>query len=126
MSGEWMDKDDKEYEGNERIKYADPIGEMIKKAENDGQFDNLPGKGKPLYLGKNYLNPDEKQLYKTMKDNHVLPKWVELANEIDHIKKEFLTLDGEERLKKIKIINKKIKAYNYACPPSLQRNKIME
>ncbi|GAA0413754.1 MAG: DUF1992 domain-containing protein [Bacillota bacterium] len=122
-----MDQDhDEKNELKEKPKYADPIGEMIRKAEKDGQFDHLPGKGKPLKLGKDYMNPSEKQLYKTMKDNHVLPKWVELANEIDTLKEEISALEGEERKRKIKTVNKKIKAYNFACPPSLQRNKVIE
>nr|WP_240510165.1 DUF1992 domain-containing protein [Virgibacillus profundi] len=99
---------------------------IIKNAEKEGHFDNLPGKGKPLDLGRDYFNPPEKQLYKTLKDNHILPRWVELANEIDQLKEEVITLDGKEKRKKTKEVNKKIKEYNYACPPSLQKNKVVE
>ncbi len=122
----WMDKESKnEYEVNERIQYTDPISEMVKRAEREGQFENLPGKGKPLKLkGDNFSQ--EQQLYKTMKDNHVLPKWIELANEIDVLKEELAILHVEERKAKIKLTNKKIKQYNRLCPPSLQRNKIHE
>ncbi|UJL47343.1 DUF1992 domain-containing protein [Virgibacillus sp. NKC19-16] len=115
-----------EFEIDERIQYTDHMSEIIKKAEREGHFDDLPGKGKPLKLRNDYMNPPEKQLYKTLKDNNFLPRWVELANEIDHLKVELQTLEGKERRKKIKEINKKIKAYNYACPPSLQKNKVEE
>jgi RimJ/RimL family protein N-acetyltransferase len=108
------------------VTYTDHLTEIIKRSEAAGDFDNLPGKGKPIDLGQNYLNPSEAQLYKTLKDNHVLPKWVELANEIDRMKEELTGLEGKDRRKLIKEINKKIKAYNYACPPSLQKNKMSE
>nr|WP_237706209.1 DUF1992 domain-containing protein [Ornithinibacillus scapharcae] len=100
--------------------------EIIKRAEASGDFDDLPGKGKPLKLGPGYTNPSEAQLYKTMKDNHVLPKWIELANEIESLKEQLKELEGKERRKLVKEINKKIKVYNFACPPSLQKTKIFE
>src|SRR5699024_3309274 len=96
----------------ERTEYTDHMTEIIRKAECDGHFDDLPGKGKPLDLGQDYMNPAEKQLYKTMKHNHVLPKWVELGNEIDTLKEELGNLEGKYRKKQIKTINKKIKEYN--------------
>ncbi|WP_244513319.1 DUF1992 domain-containing protein [Oceanobacillus limi] len=103
------------------------MSEIIRKAEQDGHFDDLPGKGKPLKLDRNYGgNPYEAQLNKTLKDNHVLPRWVQLGNEIDQLKEIISTLDGKERRKKVKEVNKKIKEFNYACPPSLQRNKVAE
>lgn len=107
--------------------YTDHLTEIIRKAERQGDFDNLPGKGKPLDLGNTYFsNSYERQMYKTMKDNHVLPEWVRLGKEIDAEKEKLANLKGKERSKKIKQINKKIKAYNYACPPSLQRNKLFD
>ncbi|WP_449354297.1 DnaJ family domain-containing protein [Virgibacillus natechei] len=115
-----------EFEVDERIHYSDHMSEIIKKAEREGHFDDLPGKGKPLRLGQDYMNPPEKQLYKTLKDNHFVPRWVELANEIDHLKEELYAVEGKERRKKVKEINKQIKAYNDTCPPSLQKNKITE
>lgn len=115
-----------EFEVDERIQYTDHMSEIIKKAEREGHFDDLPGKGKPLNLGRDYMNPPEKQLYKTLKDNNILPRWVELANEIDRLKEELHAVEGKERRKQIKEINKQIKAYNYACPSSLQKNKIIK
>ncbi|WP_081755981.1 GNAT family N-acetyltransferase [Paucisalibacillus sp. EB02] len=106
--------------------YRDHLTEIVKRSEAAGDFDNLPGKGKPLDIGPSSVNPSEAQLYKTLKDNHVLPPWIELANEIDALKEKLEDLDGKERRKLVKEINKKIKAYNYACPPTLQKNKVWE
>ncbi|WP_404458510.1 DUF1992 domain-containing protein [Oceanobacillus kapialis] len=121
-----MDKKKEPFEIEERLQYKDHMSEIIQKAEREGHFSDLPGKGKPLKIGQDYLNPEEKQLYKTMKDNHVLPRWVELANKIDSLKETLPELGGKERSKQVKQINKLVKEYNYACPPSLQRNRILD
>ncbi|HAM82079.1 GNAT family N-acetyltransferase [Ornithinibacillus bavariensis] len=123
LKPEWRKK---KYEQDAPISYTDHLTEIVKRSEAAGDFDNLPGKGKPLDLGPSFLNPSEAQLYKTLKDNHVLPKWVELANEIDRLKEGLMGLEGKDRRLLIKEINKKIKAYNYACPPSLQKNKVSD
>lgn len=110
---------------DERVQYTDHLTEIIRQAEKRGDFDNLPGKGKPLHLDRSYFtNPYERQMHKTMKDNHVLPHWIKLGKEIDQEKETLATLHGKAYMKKVKYINKKIKEYNYACPPSLQRNKL--
>lgn len=126
LQSEWKQPVKEAFEIEERLQYKDHLSEIIKKAERDGHFDDLPGKGKPLQLGQDYMNPAEKQLYKTLKDNHILPRWIELGNEIEILKEEIHTLDGKELRKKVKEANKKIKEYNLACPPSLQRNRISE
>lgn len=124
--GSQKDAKKQETEIKERFEYTDHLSEIVRKAERDGQFDNLPGKGKPLKLDNNYFSSTYKQFNKTLKDNHVLPKWVELNKEIDGLKEKLASAEGGEIRKLIKEINKKIKAYNYACPPSLQKNKVDE
>lgn len=126
LQSEWKQPVKEAFEIEERLQYKDHLSEIIKKAERDGHFDDLPGKGEPLQLGQDYMNPAEKQLYKTLKDNHILPRWIELGNEIDVLKEEIKTLDTKELRKKVKQINKKTKEYNLACPPSLQRNRMNE
>lgn len=49
----------------------------------EGQFDNLPGKGKPLDLSTNpHADPAEDTLYRILSRNKCLPEWVELNKEI--------------------------------------------
>ena len=112
----------KKYADEQPGQYRDHMTEIVQRSEAAGDFDNLPGKGKR----PSSTNPSEAQLYKTLKDNHILPPWIELANEIDSLKEQLENLDGKERRKLVKEINKKIKAYNYACPPSLQKNRVWE
>ncbi|ASN06770.1 DnaJ family domain-containing protein [Virgibacillus necropolis] len=120
------DRDQENADIEYKEEYTDYMTEIIRKAEREGHFDDLPGKGKPLKLEKNYYNPADKQLYRTLADNHILPRWVQLGNEIDLLKEEIVHLDGKEKHKKIKEVNKKIKEYNYACPSFLQKNKMSE
>ncbi|WP_241558921.1 DUF1992 domain-containing protein [Oceanobacillus halophilus] len=98
---------------------------IIRNAEREGQFDYLPGKGKPLKMAGQSIQSEERQLYKTLKDNHILPKWVKLAKEIDILKEELKQTAGREKRKLVKEVNKKIREYNYACPPSLQKRKVV-
>lgn len=117
----------KTYEIEEKLQYTDHMSAIIKNAEKDGHFDDLPGKGKPLDLGRQYLNPHEAQLYKTLKDNHILPHWVELAKEIEALKQQLTTTtERKDQRKLVKKINKQIKKYNTVCPPTLQKSLIKE
>ncbi|MEN1936239.1 DUF1992 domain-containing protein [Paenibacillus sp. 102] len=105
--------------------YEDHISSIIKCAEKSGTFDDLPGKGKPLNLDKNLSYNPEKQLYKTLKDNHVLPRWIELSKEIDHLKEKLKKItDAEEAAKLVRIINKKILEHNLICPTSAQKMRV--
>lgn len=49
----------------------------------EGQFENLPGKGKPLNLTANpHADPAEDTLYRILSKNGCAPEWVELNKEI--------------------------------------------
>ncbi|MBC6973381.1 DUF1992 domain-containing protein [Bacillus sp. Xin] len=105
--------------------YEDHISSIIKRAEKAGAFDNLSGKGKPLNIDKNLSYHPEKQLYKTLKDNHVLPRWIELSKEIDHLKEKLKEItDSIEAEKLIETINKKVSEHNLLCPPTAQKMRV--
>lgn len=49
----------------------------------EGQFENLPGEGKPLDLNSNpHVDPAEDTLYRVLNKNGCAPEWVELNKEI--------------------------------------------
>lgn len=49
----------------------------------EGKFENLPGKGKPLNLSTNpHADPAEDTLYRILSKNGCAPEWVELNKEI--------------------------------------------
>lgn len=110
---------------NDEFFYQDHIGEIIKRAEKEGQFDNLKGKGKPLDLdGDLTYNPDA-LLNKVMKNNNILPAWIQMDKDIEKLKEELAGYSSEYNIKKaIEEINKKIFNYNLSCPPSAQKRKL--
>lgn len=62
---------------------GDLFDEIFRQAQAQGKFDNLSGKGKPLNFD---THPDDHAagvFNDVLKDNHILPEWVALAQEID-------------------------------------------
>ncbi|MFO7173043.1 MAG: DUF1992 domain-containing protein [Bacillota bacterium] len=101
--------------------YRDWVEEQIQEAMARGDFDNLPGKGKPLDLTE---NPFEKDwlVHHILKNASVAPEWIELRREIqadlawlrDHP-------DHPGRAERIRETNRKIDRYNLLVPiPNLQ------
>lgn len=59
------------------------VEERIKKAQEDGVFDNLEGKGKPFVLEQGHPAPDDCRLaYKILKNAGYLPPEIELKKKI--------------------------------------------
>jgi hypothetical protein len=63
------------------------VEERIREAQQDGVFDNLPGKGKPLNLEDDSAAPEDLRLaYKILKNSHCLPIEMELRKEFLNIR----------------------------------------
>ena len=61
--------------------------EQIKKAIARGEFDNLPGKGKPLDLDAYFATPEHLRMaYALLKDADIIPEEIELLREIEYLK----------------------------------------
>jgi len=54
------------------------IDQQIREAQERGEFDNLPGKGKPLDLTPNPYAQEQELAYKILKDAGYAPEWIEL------------------------------------------------
>ena len=60
------------------------IDAVIRKAMEDGKFDNLPGMGKPLKLDKNpYADPEWALAFDMLSKNGYALPWMEKRNEIE-------------------------------------------
>jgi DnaJ homolog subfamily C member 28 len=60
------------------------IEEHIRRAIEDGQFENLPGKGKPLNLDENSIeDPEWRLANKILKDGGFSLPWIENRREIE-------------------------------------------
>jgi len=94
-------------------KYNDLIGDILEASGEKDNF-NLEGMGKPLPKG--YVERDVFQNFqKIAKDAGYLPYWLKLQKEITAL------VHTASNQKEIKKINKKIKEFNSACPPSMQK-----
>ena len=71
--------------------FEDPVEVKIKAAMAEGQFDNLPGKGKPLDL-KGYIETPEhlRTAYHILKNAGFIPEEVRLKKEIELIKEKIM------------------------------------
>jgi hypothetical protein len=58
------------------------IDEQIRRAQDEGQFDDLAGKGRPLDLTANPLAGDREMAFKILKDAGYAPEWIELDKAI--------------------------------------------
>jgi hypothetical protein len=64
------------------------VEERIKTAQQEGVFDNLPGKGKPLNLDDDAAVPEDLRLtFKILKNANCLPIEMELRREYFNLRK---------------------------------------
>jgi DnaJ family protein C protein 28 len=58
------------------------IDQQIREAQERGEFDDLPGKGKPLDLASNPYAHERELEFKVLKDAGYAPEWIELDKAI--------------------------------------------
>ena len=64
------------------LRYLEFVEEQIQEAQARGEFDNLPGFGKPLKLDESLFIGDKAMAYSLLKSNGFAPPEIELAKEI--------------------------------------------
>ena len=79
------------------------IEEIIREAMEKGEFDNLPGKGKPLDLDAYFATPADVRLgYSVLKSAGCVPAEVELQKEIETLNSRLAACDDEGQRQAIK------------------------
>ena len=62
--------------------------EKIKEAIAKGEFDNLPGKGKPLDLDAYFTTPEDLRMgYSILKSADIIPEEMQLLKQVEGLKK---------------------------------------
>ena len=86
----------------------------IKEAMENGEFDNLPGSGKPLDLSAYFNTPEEVRLgYSILKNAGVIPAEAELLKEAETLREKMARCSSEkERAKLKKQIDETLLKYN--------------
>ena len=66
------------------------VEEKIKEAMESGEFDDLPGRGKPLDLTAYFATPEEVRLgYSVLKNANVFPPEAQLLKEVHDLQAQF-------------------------------------
>lgn len=84
------DQPDDSPKGRKRLRHSRTIAgwdslveRKIREAQEQGLFDDLPDKGKPLDLSDNpFLDPSWRTAYKLLQNHGFAPAWIELDKEI--------------------------------------------
>ena len=72
------------------------VDEKIKEAIRRGDFDNLPGKGKPLDLDAYFATPEHLRMgYSILKNADIIPEEMELLKQIEGLEKSLSSCIGE-------------------------------
>jgi len=72
----------------------DLISAKIRAAEAEGQFDNLPGAGKPL---PKVDDPENAVMHRILKENGAVPEFVSLSRELARLREELRETDDRTR-----------------------------
>jgi hypothetical protein len=90
------------------------IESIIKDAQQRGDFDNLPGKGKPIDLEAYFNTPEEvRNAYAILKNAGIVPAEIELLQDIAALKDRLTTTYEENERSRIqKIIRDKQLQFN--------------
>jgi DnaJ homologue, subfamily C, member 28, conserved domain len=90
------------------------VEKRIQEAQKNGEFDNLPGRGKPIeYEEDRHIPEDLRLAYKILKNADCLPPEVEEKREIRQMEDMLANIpDEKEKYKLIKKINYKIMKLN--------------
>lgn len=126
------------------------IEEIIRQAMQDGKFDNLPGKGKPLQLDQDaHEDPEWRTAYHILKTSGFTLPWIESLREIEtqleqahadlarswnwcqeHPDKPYLDVEWERAVEtfrnQIGLINKRIREYNLEVPSERFQRPIID
>ena len=76
----------------------DLVEARIRKAMAEGEFDNLPGKGKPIDLSNYYGVPEHLRIaYHMIKDSGFIPEEVRLKKEMETLKEKIKQCEPAEK-----------------------------
>ena len=98
------------------------IERQIQRAMDDGAFENLPGKGRPLELAPSHGDPTLDMAHRILKNNNVAPEWIERDKEIrqrvDAMRTRLRENPRAENwvVDELAAINRKIDDFNLSVP----------
>lgn len=78
------------------------IEELLKQAIAKGEFDDLPGKGKPLDLNAHFETPEHLRMgYSMLKGAQFVPEEVQILKDMAELREEIKSCREEERKREL-------------------------
>jgi hypothetical protein len=107
------------------VSFDKVVEQIIQDAMARGEFDNLPGKGKPLNHDAYFALPEDVRLgYAVLKNTGFVPEEVELLREINELKAQLAEGGDDERRGRLKAaINVKTLKLNLLTERYRRRSK---
>jgi len=98
---------------------------IIREAQQRGDFEDLPGKGKPIDLNSYFETPEEiRNAYSMLKNAGMVPAEVELLQDIAALKEKLSTTSEEKEQVKIqKLISEKQLQFSVMMERQKRRRK---
>ncbi len=80
------------------------VDQLIREAMDRGEFDNLPGKGKPLNLDEYFNTPEDLRIgFGILKNSGFIPAEVELLSELGTLRKRADTISNDEQKEQLEM-----------------------
>lgn len=101
------------------------VEERIREAMAQGEFDNLPGRGRPLDLDWYFKIPEDLRLcYSILKSGNFVPEEAQLLKEIEGLRNQLDSCSDEDRRTQIKKeINEKALGFNILLERRREKGK---
>lgn len=90
------------------------VEEKIREAMANGEFDNLPGKGKPIDLDAYFATPEDVRIaYSVLKSSGFVPEEAQLLKDVESLKEALNNCpDNDEKTRIKRLIDEKILKLN--------------
>jgi hypothetical protein len=90
------------------------VEDQIKKAMAEGEFDNLPGKGKPIDLDGYFQTPEHLRIcYSILKGGGFIPEEVQMLKDIEALREQEANCSDQEQKNQLaKTIREKVLSFS--------------
>jgi hypothetical protein len=107
------------------MNFQKTVDEKIKEAIAKGEFDNLPGKGKPLDLDAYFAAPEHLRIgYSILKGADIIPEEMELLRQIEGLKKSLdSSTTGIEKRALRQQLSEKLTNFNMRMEQNRKRHR---
>ena len=103
----------------------------IREAMEEGAFDRLDGKGRPLNLEDDpYLDPALRMAHRLLRNNGFAPAWIEEGKDLDadirRLHECRAQIEAEEFRRRAAELNRRILVYNLKVPAVAAQKKVVK